>query len=298
MNDFLNGILTRLSAELNPEALGQGVATFSANLVVGALVFTAFYLFWRGLDLVVKRLIRTSRLDETTGTFIESVTQYIVLGIGGIQALSTVGIDAAAVLASLGIVGLTIGFAARDALSNLISGLLIFWDRPFVIDDLVEVEGSYGQVDTITLRSTRVVTSDGRMLAIPNTTIINSIVASYTNFPTLRVDVAVTVAVTEDIDRARRVLLDLVEKDADYLDDPAPRVVITQLNDYNVELELHAWLRDERKHVTKRFDLREDIFDAFNAAGVEMPFETTQIAPLHDTAFRVSTTPGAGNAAA
>ena len=63
-------------------------------------------------------------------------------------------------LAIGGIAGLTIGFAARDALSNIISGILIFWDRPFVIGDLVEVGGQYGRVERITLRSTRIVTPD------------------------------------------------------------------------------------------------------------------------------------------
>ena len=82
-------------------------------------------------------------------------------------------VDTSAALASLGIAGLTIGFAARDALSNLISGILIFIDRPFVVGDLVEIEDHYGKVSAITLRSTRIITSDGKMLAVPNAEIIN-----------------------------------------------------------------------------------------------------------------------------
>lgn len=85
------------------------------------------------------------------------------------------------------------GFSARDALSNLISGILIFLDRPFVIGDLVEIERKYGKVEKITLRSTRVVTKDGRLLAVPNAEIINKTVASYKNFPHLRLYVVVTI---------------------------------------------------------------------------------------------------------
>jgi small conductance mechanosensitive channel len=183
-------------------------------------------------------------------------------------------------------VGLTIGFAARDALSNLISGLLIFLDRPFVIGDLVELEDMYGRVDRITLRSTRIITSDGKMLAVPNTEVINKTVASYTNFPHLRLDIAVTVAVDEDLNRVRLVLLDLVGNDPDYLDQPPPRVVVTQLNDYNVALELQVWLRDERQHVEKRFALRERAFDSLTQAGVDMPFETLQLAPFRASLSR------------
>ncbi len=280
MSEFLRGILARLQSEFQPDVLGASVASFLANIVVGILVFSAFYLLWWLLDRAMGLALRRSRLDRTTANFLETLLKYSILAVGAVQALDATGVNTATLVASLGIAGLTVGFAARDALSNLISGLLIFWDRPFVIGDLVEVEGHYGRVDKITLRSTRVVTTDGRMLAVPNSAVINTTVASYTNFPHLRLDVPVTIAVTEDIERARRVLLELVTADEAFLGDPPARVVVTQLNDYNVTLELQVWLGDERQHIPRRFALREQMFAALTRAGVVMPFETLQLAPL------------------
>ncbi|MEO0540111.1 MAG: mechanosensitive ion channel family protein [Cyanobacteria bacterium P01_A01_bin.105] len=277
MNEFIQGIFTRLGNEFNPQTLGETLATFVANLVVGLLTFAAFYILWRLLDRGLQTLVRRSRIDKTSASFLETVLKYTVLMIGCVQALDAAGINTAAIIASLGLAGLTVGFAARDALSNLISGLLIFWDRPFVIGDLVEVEGDYGHVERITLRSTRIVTVDGRMLAVPNSTIINAIVASYTNFPHLRLDINITVAVTEDLDRAKALLISLVQDNPAFLREPPPRVVVTALNDYNVALQLQAWLDNEREHVTQRFVLRERAFKALTAAGVEMPFETIQL---------------------
>jgi small conductance mechanosensitive channel len=95
----------------------------------------------------------TSRLDRTRTALVETLVKFSILSIGVLAALSATGVKATAVLASMGVVGLTIGFAARDTLSNIISGILIFLDRPFTIDDLVEVDGNYGRVDRITLRS-------------------------------------------------------------------------------------------------------------------------------------------------
>jgi small-conductance mechanosensitive channel len=132
----------------------------------------------------------------------------------------------------------------------------------------------------ITLRSTRVVTVDGKMLAIPNSTMVNTTVASYTNFPNLRLDVAVTSGVGERVDRVREFLLGLVREHPDFLADPPPRVVVTQLNDYNVALELRAWIKDERQHIPQRFALREAVFETLTEAGVDMPFETIQLTPL------------------
>jgi small conductance mechanosensitive channel len=280
MNVFLESILTRLQEIFNPRDLGEQIADGLTNLAVGLAVLLAFYLFWRILMLVMRRTLRNSTLDKTTYSFVETAIKYTILTIGLVGTLDAVGINTGALLASLGIVGVTIGFAARDSLSNFISGIIIFIDRPFVLGDLVEIDDKYGRVNEITLRSTRIVTSDGKMLAVPNTEIVNKTVASYTNFPNLRLDIAVTISVDEDIEKTRQILLGLVDDDLEYLNDPAPRVIVTALNDYNIALELQAWLKDKRQHVEKRSELREKVFKALNTAGVEMPFETIQLAPM------------------
>jgi len=280
MNKFLDSIILRLRETFDPGIMGSAVASMLANLIIAILVFVAFYLLWKVLDLAARHIFRRAKVDETTASFAQTVLKYSILTIGLVNALDAIGIDTAAVIASLGIAGLTIGFAARDALSNIISGLFIFWDRPFVIGDLVEVEDHYGKVSKITLRSTRVVTVDGRMLAIPNSTMVNSTVASYTNVPNLRLDVPITIGVEEDIDHVREILLGVTQNDPDYLAEPAPTVVVTGLNDYNTALECRIWLKNERQHISKRYALREAIFKAMTAAGVDMPFETIKLAPL------------------
>lgn len=277
MIEFLNSILTRLSEIFDPAALGADLAELLANLIVGLIVFTVYYIAWLLLRRFIRPLLGNTNMDETTLSFTQTVLKYTVLIIGGVNALSAADVNTASLLASLGIAGLTVGFAARDAFSNLISGLMIFLDRPFVIGDLVEIEDNYGRVEQITLRSTRIVTPDGKMLAVPNSDIINKTVASYTNFPHLRLDIPVTVGVTEDLGRVRRLLLGLVADNPDYLSEPPPRVVVTALNDYNVAMELQAWIRDERSHVPVRSALREQVFEALNAAGVDMPFETIEV---------------------
>ena len=243
----------------------------------------AFYLAWLLISPVLKMVFKRSRTNEMTSTFLSTLAKYTLLIVGFVTALDSMGIKVGAVLASLGIAGLTIGFAARDSLSNIISGILIFLDRPFVIGDIVEIEGFYGRVEKITLRSTRIITSDGKMLAVPNTEIINKTVASYTNFPNLRLDIQVAVGVNEDLGKTRQILFDLLENKPEFLAKPPPRVVVTSLNDYNVALELQVWLKNERTHIENRYKLREEVFKALLAAGIEMPFETFAIRPVQVT---------------
>jgi small conductance mechanosensitive channel len=280
MSKLWTSILSRLQAIFDPETLSELIVEWLGSLIVGLIIILVFYLIWRIVRLILLPSLVRSGVDETTTSFVETAVKYTIIIIGLVTALDSAGIQTSAVLASLGIAGLTIGFAARDALSNLISGILIFLDRPFVIGDLVEVEDKYGRVERITLRSTRIITSDGKMLAVPNTEVINKTVASYTNFPTLRLDIPVTVGVTENLAEVRRILLDLVIDHPNFLANPAPRVVVQALNDYNVAMELQAWLIKEREHVEQRFELRERVFNALNESGVDMPFETIQVRPL------------------
>lgn len=280
MIEFFNGIISRLQEIFDPNELGTYAVDLIANLIIGLVVFLVFYAIWNIINRFLRPLLLRSNSDETTISFFETVLKYLVLGLGVIVALDSIGIQTTGIIASLGIAGLTIGFAAKDALSNLIAGLLIFFDRPFVIGDLVEIDDQYGTVEKITLRSTRIVTRDGKMLAVPNIEIINKTVASYTNFPHLRLDVALTIAPEEDIDRVRRLLLNVVERDTDYLDRPAPRVVLTEVNDYNITVELQAWLRDERQHIEKRFELREKMLETLLREDVDMPYETIRYVPV------------------
>lgn len=274
-----------MQAYFDPERLGAFLAGIIINVIIALIVLLLFYFIWRLINGAV--LSRWKHLfDRTSAAFAETLLKFSILSIGVLAALSAAGIQTAAVLASLGVVGLTIGFAARETLSNIISGILIFLDRPFTIDDLVEIDGHYGRVERITLRSTRIVTEDGKMLAVPNTEVMTKTVISYTNFPHLRLDVAVTIAVTEDLERVRALLVSLVRTDDEFLTDPAPGVVVTGLNDYNVALELRAWIRDERRHRQKRFELRERVFTTLTENGIDMPFETIQIS------FQKGTTQG------
>ena len=93
-------------------------------------------------------------------------------------------------------------------------------------------------------------------------------------------DIPITIGVNEDLDRARKLLLGLVQDTSTYMHDPPAVVVVNKLNDYNIAIELQVWLHDERKHVSARTALREAAFKALTQAGVDMPFETLRIEPI------------------
>jgi small conductance mechanosensitive channel len=276
----MDKILERVFAQFSPASVGEAVAGFLPDLIVALLSFFLIFIIWKAVDRGSQVFFERAGVDPTATTFVRTLVKYALLTVAGVTALDHIGINTTSIIASLGIVGLTIGFAARDALSNTISGLFIFWDRPFVIGDLVEIGDNYGRVENITMRSTRVVTTDGRMLAIPNTTVVNTVVSSYTNFPNLRLDLEFTVGVDEDLEQVREILLGVIADDPGVLGTPPPQVVTKALGDYNITMELRVWINDESQHIAKRFAIQERAYLALYRAKVDMPYETVNITPL------------------
>ncbi len=277
--DLWEPVKNQLSANFNVDRIESWFLQNFSGMVVALVYLLFFSLLWMVVSRSLRLIFKRVKLDATAASFVQEVLKYAIFCIGLLAALGALGINTTSILASLGVAGLTLGFAAKDTLSNIIAGIFIFWDRPFTTGDLVEIDGIYGRVEEITLRSTRIVTVDGKMVAIPNTNIVNDKVVSYTNFPHLRLDIDVTIGVEEDIEAVRQRLLKAMASTQKYMTDPAPQVVLSALNDYNLALQVSAWITEERQHIQERFALRELVFNTLRTAGVEMPYETLAILP-------------------
>jgi len=273
----MHKILERLQEIFNADRIANAAAQFMPRLIIALAVFLVFYLLYRVLNFLLARVTRRAGVEPTAATFLLVAVKYVVLIVGVVMALEELGLDVTTILEGLGIVGLALGFAAKDGLSNIIAGFFLFWDKPFVIGDLIEVSDEYGEVRAITMRTTRIVTVDGKLVSIPNSVIVNSKIRSYTMIPHLRLDIDVTIGVNERIDEAREVILDTVRRDERFLKEPPPEVVVITLGDYFVKIALKVWLRDPRIHIPVREELREAIKNALDKSGIVMPYETIEL---------------------
>ena len=127
---LLESLFSRLKAYFDIEKLGQLLGELLVDIIIAAIVLATFYLLWRILKRVLTPRLKR-RLDKTSIAFAETIIKFSMFELGVIAALSAAGIKTTALLGSLGVAGLTIGFALRDTLSNIISGILVFMDRPF-----------------------------------------------------------------------------------------------------------------------------------------------------------------------
>jgi len=205
----------------------------------------------------------------------------VKLGVWALAAylgLAAWRIDATAAVASFGIVGIAVGFAAQQSLANLFAGVLIIADAPYQIGDMLQLEsGDRGEVVDIGIRSTRLLTTDGVEIIVPNSIMANTKVVNETGGPMRprRVRVPIGVAYGVDLQQVKDVLVEALHKVPQVLDGPPgapPRVVVKGFGASSVDLDVIVWLAEARELTVFMDAVNLAIYNALNAARIEIPY--------------------------
>lgn len=198
-------------------------------------------------------------------------------------------------LGAAGILGIALGFASQTSVSNIISGFFLIAERPFEVDDIIQIGDTVGRVLSIDTLSVKLRTFDNQYVRIPNETIVKSQVTTITRFPVRRVDLNVGVAYKEDVERVREVLLDVVTVNPRALMEPEPMVFFDGYGDSALMLRLAVWATRDNFIVLKN-SLLEEIKDRFDEEGIEIPFpHRTIYTGLATEPFPVRVVQGAGD---
>jgi small conductance mechanosensitive channel len=260
------------------EQLTTAVIAFLPRLGAALLVLVVFRLVYRVSRPTLRTVLTRAGFHEALiHLLIDNLYRYALLLVGIVMAADQLGINVLAALAGLGVAGIAVGFAAQDSIANVISGILIFWDKPFVVGDWIETEGSYGKVAEITLRSTRIRTHRNTFVVIPNETVIDAVLENFSKQGEVRIDVPVGIAYKEDIRRAREVLLDAVRSLPDVMQEPEPDVVVDALGDSSVNLLVRVWVEEADALPRGTAAVVEASKLALDAAGIEIPFPHLQL---------------------
>jgi len=189
-----------ISRLVDVEKVLQRVLAFLPSLVAAVLIMAAFLVLFRLSRRPLAALLARAGLHEKlVQLLVESLYRYALMAIGLVMAAAQVGINVATAVAGLGVVGIAVGFAAQDTLANLIAGIVVFIDKPFIVGDWITVADQFGKVADITLRSTRIRTPQNSYVVIPNKQIIDVVLENHTKHGELRVDVPVGIAYKETV---------------------------------------------------------------------------------------------------
>jgi len=264
--------------------LGKRLVVGSLNVSLGDVVAFGITLT---LAVFAARLLRFV-LDETVlpsiplprgiPNAISKTAQYALVVIGAVAALYASGIELGKFSLLAGTLGVGIGFGLQNIVNNFVSGLILLYERPMQVGDVVEVGNVSGEVRRIGIRSSTLRTGLGADVVVPNATFISSALVNWTLTDRVRrADVAVSVAYGSDPEVVKRILLGAVQHRDDVLSQPAPEVLITGFGESALQFELRFW--------PARFDIwmevasavRETILRELEGAGVDIPLPQLEV---------------------
>lgn len=237
----------------------------SAVLIMAAGIFIS-----RRVDSAVARL---RQLDITQRVLFTKIAKYGVLTIAVAASLSQLGFDLKVILGAAGILTVAIGFAAQTSASNLISGLFLMVEKPFIVGDVVEVAGAKGEVMAIDLLSSKLRLFNNLMVRIPNETMVKSSITNWSYFPIRRFDIAVGVGYKTDVRLVRELMMKAAHAHPLCLTEPEPVFTFTSFGDSAMNVLFQVWTVKENV-LTAQTDLFIDIKERFDKAGVEIPYPT------------------------
>jgi len=218
---------------------------------------------------------RFAIIEERTVPIFDLSAKLLTILIGSYVLLLIWGVNPVGWLASAGIVGIAVGFAAKDTLANLFSGFFIVADAPYKIGDYINLDsGERGRVSAIGLRSTRLITRDDVEITIPNGVIAGAKIINESGGPHLkmRIKVPVGVAYGSDVDRVCEILRETGRAHAEVCVDPEARVRMVGFGASSLDFDLQVWINHPELRGRIRHDLLMTIYKAFAEEGIEIPF--------------------------
>ena len=241
------------------------VFTFAmAALRIGTLVLTA-----------VSRRGKKSLIQPRTVPIFDMLIKMTVIGLAVYFCFLAWHVDVTAWLASAGIIGIAVGFAAKDTLANLFSGIFIVADAPYKIGDFIVLDGSLrGRVTKIGMRSTRILTLDDVEITVPNAVIGNSKIVNETGGPDPKQRLAVDVqaAYGSDVDKVTEVMLGCADGVSNLAETPKPQVLFCGFGASGLDFRLYVWVLDAARREHTLSELNYKIYKAFAVAGIEIPY--------------------------
>lgn len=219
-------------------------------------------------------------VEVTEGSIMMKIMVISVYVIGMFIALSIFGLNGAitTALAGAGVLGLVIGFGAKDLVSNTLSGIFIAIDEPFHVGDIIEVNDKRGIVEDMGLRTTEIQTFDNKAIVVPNTKLIDSPVTNYTANDIRRLSVKVGIDYDTDLSRGLKVLRESLS-DLEYrVEEKGIDVLLRELGDSSIVLEGRLWINQKENSIVKtESKIKELIFDKFQEEEIDIPFPTRVI---------------------
>ena len=267
--------------------LGRGSISFSAGDVL-EFVLTVWlaYLVSAFIRFVLREdVYPRTRLTRGISYAISSLLNYVIIALGFALALGVLGLDLTRVTVLVGAFGVGIGFGLQSVVNNFVSGLILLFERPVHVGDIVEVGELSGEVSRIGIRASTVRTWQGAEIIVPNAQLVTERVTNWTlSDRTRRIDLRVGVDYGSAPEKVVEVLEGVGRAHPQVLKDPAPQAVFIAFGDSSINFELRAWTNRFERWPKIQTELAVAVYAALPAAGMTLPFPQREVRILNDAA--------------
>lgn len=227
-----------------------------------------------------RRLIKLGQfydhLDITLFNFLGNVARYIVIVFAFLFVLNTFGIQTTSFVAVIGAAGLAIGLALQGTLSNVAAGVMIVFFRPVKLGDFVEVNGQMGTVKDVTLNFIELASAANVQIIIPNSQVWGDTIINYSSYDTRRAEWTFGVGYGVNLKLAEDTIRDTILADPRAKSDPEPFIQVNNLGDSSVDFLVRVWCNSS-DYFAFQADMKRQVKEAFDAAGIDIPFPTSTI---------------------
>jgi small-conductance mechanosensitive channel len=242
------------------------------GLYAGILLFVGYFVS-KKLSLLAEKASK-KHLSRHQTLLIKRASFYGIFALFFISSLQHLGFKLSVLLGAAGVFTVAISFASQTAVSNLISGIFLLFERPFKVGDSVIVNGINGVVESIDLLSTKLITSDNTLVRVPNESMIKSDITNLSYFATRRINIRLGIAYETDLTHVKSIIMQVANACEHILRDPAPAVTINNFAKSAIELKLTAWVKTSKASLAKN-SLRESIKMQFDQEGIKNVSEVT-----------------------
>lgn len=251
----------------------EGFVSRLPSLLVGLAVLAFFCLFSRLVRLIVSRSLARFRISEHSSRVISRFFSLVFLGAGVMVALGVMGINPGALVASLGLVSVGLGFALKDVIENFLAGMTIILQKPFVVGDAVRFGDVEGVVEDVRVRDTVIRMYDGRKVFVPNRSLFSGVLINATVNRRRRLDFRVGIPYEVDPERAMRLAEEALRELEGALEDPPPLVLVDGLGESALELKAYFWVDPvETNILTVRSAAVESVKRRLEEEGINIPY--------------------------
>ncbi|MBX2807942.1 MAG: mechanosensitive ion channel [Cellvibrionaceae bacterium] len=259
------------------------VIAWASNLLLAAIILIIGLWFAGKVNKLIVNIGRKyAHLDNTLFRFLGSAARYSILAFVCIAVLNRFGVQTASIIALLGAAGLAVGLALQGTLSNLAAGIMLLVFRPYKVGDFIDAAGKFGNVAEIDMFTTILQTFDHQHIIIPNSQIWGEQIINHSHHDIRGVDMHFGIAYHEDIDKARKVITQVITSHPHILKEPAPFIEVETLNDSSVDFLVRPFCQGEH-YFDVRYSVPEQIKKALDTAKIEIPFPHRKVIMVTET---------------